>query len=106
DNHGVAMPGSTITYTNLQTDSVRGCVTWTPSATDSGTRVFVVTVKDSSCVSGSVPISYAITVPVYVWAVTAALKDTTICAGQSVQLTGVGGTGFIWSVVPGGAPIT
>lgn len=106
DNHGTAMPGSTISYTNLQTDSVRACVTWTPSATDTGTRVFVVTVKDSSCVSGSVPISHAITVPVYVWAVTTALKDTTICAGQSVPLTAVGGSAYIWSVVSGGAPIT
>ncbi|MBZ0099550.1 MAG: hypothetical protein K8F30_10720, partial [Taibaiella sp.] len=106
DNHGVAMPGSSISYSNLQTDSVRACVTWTPTATDTGTRVFVVTVKDSSCVSGSVPISHAITVPVYVWAVTAAIKDTTICAGQSVPLDATGGTGYIWSVVSGGAPIT
>lgn len=106
DNHGVALPGSSISYTNLQTDSVRGCVTWTPAPTDTGTRVFVVTVKDSSCASGGVPISYAITVPVYVWAVTAALKDTTICAGQSVPITAVGGTAYIWSVVSGGSPLT
>lgn len=106
DNHGVAMPGSSISYTNLQNDSVRGCVTWTPSPIDTGTRVFVVTVKDSSCASGGIPISYAITVPVYVWAVTSALKDTTICAGQSVPITGVGGSAYIWSVVSGGAPIT
>ncbi|MCB0697505.1 MAG: immunoglobulin domain-containing protein, partial [Chitinophagaceae bacterium] len=105
DNHGVAMPGSTISYTNLQKDSVRACVTWTPSATDTGTRVFVVTVKDSSCASGGVPINYAITVPLYVWAVTKAIKDTTICAGQSVTLNAVGGTQYVWSVVPGGSPI-
>jgi len=105
DNHGVAMPGSSITYTNLQNDSVRACVTWTPSATDTGTRVFVVTVKDSSCASGGVPINYAITVPLYVWAVTTALKDTTICAGESVVLNAVGGTQYVWSVVPGGSPI-
>lgn len=106
DNHGIALPGSSISYTNLQTDSVRGCVTWTPSPTDTGTRVFVVTVKDSSCASGGVPINYAITVPVYVWAVTAALKDTTICAGQSVPITAVGGTAYIWSVLSGGSPLT
>lgn len=106
DNHTVSMPGSTINYTNLQNDSVRGCVTWTPAATDTGTRVFVVAVKDSSCASGGIPITYAITVPLYVWAVTTALKDTTICAGESVPLNSVGGTGYVWSVVPGGSPIT
>lgn len=106
DNHTVAMPGSTINYTNLQNDSVRGCVTWTPAPTDTGTRVFVVTVKDSSCASGGIPINYAITVPLYVWAVTTAIKDTTICAGESVPLNAVGGTGYVWTVIAGGAPIT
>lgn len=106
DNHNIALPGSNITYTNTKTDSMRACVVWTPSALDTGTRVFVVTVKDSSCSSGGVPISYAITVPVYVWAVTAAIKDTAICIGESVELTAVGGTGYFWSVVPGGSPIT
>lgn len=106
DNSGVAMPGSFISYSTQQTDSIRGCVTWTPSPIDTGNRVFVVTVKDSSCTSSGVVISHSITVPVYVWAVTAALKDTAICSGDSTQLTGVGGTAYTWSVVPGGAPIT
>lgn len=106
DNHSISMPGSSISYTNWATDSVRACVTWTPSATDTGTRIFVVTVKDSNCTSGNVPISYAITVPLYIWTMTTAFKDTTICAGQSTPLTVVGGTNYIWSVLPGGAPIT
>ena len=106
DNSGVAMPGSAISYSNLQTDSVRGCVTWTPSPIDTGNRVFVVTVKDSSCSSTGVAISHSITVPVYVWAVTKALKDTAICSGDSTILIGLGGTAYTWSVVPGGSPIT
>ena len=104
DNSAAAMPGSSISYTNLQTDSVRGCVTWTPSATDTGNRVFVVTVKDSSCASGGIPINYAITVPVYVYPATVAFKDTTICAGESVTLNVIGGSGYQWSVVAGGSP--
>jgi len=106
DNHGTAMPGSSITYTNLATDSVRACVSWTPAAIDTGTRIFVVTVKDSNCSSGNVPINYAITVPLYIWTMTTAFKDTTICAGQSVPLTVIGGTNYIWSVLPGGSPVT
>lgn len=103
DNHSSAAPGSTVNYTGGLNDTIRGCMTWTPGPTDTGTRVLVVSVKDSSCASGGVPITYAITVPLYVWPSTVALKDTTICAGESVGLNAVGGTNFIWSVVPGGA---
>lgn len=104
DNSAISMPGSSVIYTNLQNDSVRGCVTWTPNAIDTGSRVFVVTVKDSSCATGGIPINYAITVPVYVFPATVAFKDTTICAGESVTLNVIGGSGYQWSVVPGGAP--
>lgn len=106
DNSASAMPGSVVTYQNLQTDSIRGCVTWTPNPTDSGNRVFVVTVKDSSCSSTGVAISNSITVPVYIYPVTAALQDTAICLGDSVQLIGLGGNTYSWSVIPGGAPIS
>ncbi len=103
DNHSSAAPGSTVNYSGGLNDTIRGCMTWTPGATDTGTRVFVVSVKDSSCSSGGIPITYAITVPLYVWPSTVALKDTTICAGESVGLNAVGGSSYIWSVVPGGS---
>lgn len=106
DNSGVAMPGSVVTYSNLQNDSVRACVTWTPSPIDTGNRVFVVTAKDSNCTSSGIIISHSITVPVFITSVTAALKDTAICAGDSTMLIGVGGTAYVWSVVPGGSPIS
>lgn len=106
DNHSAAAPGSSVTYTNSPSDSVRGCITWTPGFTDTGTRVLTVTVKDSSCASGGIPITQTFTVPLYVWAVTKALTDTTICIGDSVRLNATGGTGFIWSVISGGSPIT
>lgn len=106
DNSGAALPGATVSYTNLQTDSARGCVTWTPNPTDTGTRVFVVTVKDSACSTSGIAISHSITVPVYVYAVTAALKDTAICAGDSTVLIGVGGTAYVWTAVPGGSGVS
>lgn len=101
DNHTASAPGSSVTYTNVGNDSVRGCFTWTPGATDTGTRVFAVTVKDSSCATGGVPITQTFLVPMYVWAVTKAFKDTSICIGDSVQLSAVGGTGYFWSVLSG-----
>lgn len=101
DNHAASTPGASVTYTNMATDSVRGCFTWTPGATDTGTRVFTVTVKDSSCATGGVPITQTYIVPLYVWAVTKALKDTTICYGDTADLVGVGGTAYVWSVLSG-----
>lgn len=106
DNHTVSAPGSSVTYTNLQTDSVRGCITWTPGYSDTGTRVFTVTVKDSSCASGGIPITYTFTVDLYVWAVTKASNDTAICLGDTAQVSAVGGSAYIWTVLPGGSPIT
>ncbi len=106
DNHTAAAPGSSTSYANAPSDSVRGCFTWTPGPTDTGTRVFAVTVKDSSCASGGVPITQTFLVPIYIWAVTSAIKDTSICIGDSVQLNAVGGTGYIWSVISGGSPIS
>lgn len=101
DNHNASAPGSSVSYTNLGEDSVRGCFTWTPGSTDTGTRVFTVTVKDSSCATGGVPITQTFLVPMYVWAVTKAIKDTSICIGDSVKLNAVGGTGYLWSVISG-----
>lgn len=101
DNHNASAPGSAVTYTNVGEDSVRGCFSWTPGSTDTGTRVFAVTVKDSSCATGGVPITQTFLVPIYVWAVTKAIKDTAICIGDSVQLNAVGGTGYLWSVISG-----
>lgn len=106
DNHNASAPGSSVNYTGFLNDTIRGCITWTPGATDTGTRVLVVSVKDSSCSSGGIPITYTFTVPLYVWASTVAIKDTTICAGESVPLTGVGGSAYIWSVIPGGSPLS
>jgi hypothetical protein len=52
DNSSFVFPGSSVTYTNQGTDSVRGCFSWSPLSSASGTRVFTVIVKDSTCVAG------------------------------------------------------
>lgn len=106
DNHNAAAPGSSVNYAGQRTDSVRGCLTWTPSTLDTGLRVFSVTAKDSTCIAPGMIIAQTFVLPIYIWPVTDIIKDTTICAGDSVQLLAVGGSVFTWSVMPGGSALT
>lgn len=106
DNHNAAAPGSTVTYIGQTTDSVRGCFSWTPSALDTGLKVFTVTVKDSTCYPPGIPISQTFVIPIYISPITEILKDTTICPGDSVSLLAVGGSAFVWTVLPGGSPLS
>jgi gliding motility-associated-like protein len=106
DNHNASCPGSTISYTGQTTDSVRGCLSWTPGFLDTGLRVFTVTVKDSNCAPPGIIVSQTFVIPIYIWPVTQILKDTTICPGDSVKLLAVGGSTFSWSVLPGGSPLS
>ncbi len=106
DNHGQSIPGSMITYSNQNSDSVRGCFNWYPSASDSGQRVIVITAKDSSCTAPGIVRYYNYTIPIYIWPPVRALKDTAICQGTSTTLTAVNGASFNWSVLPGGSSIS
>ncbi len=106
DNSASATPGAVVTYTGQRTDSVRGCLTWTPSTLDTGLRVFSVTAKDSTCVSPGVIVAQTFVLPIYIWPITDIIRDTTICYGDSVTLLAVGGSAFTWSVLPGGASIS
>lgn len=106
DNHAAIAPGAVVTYSGQNTDSIRGCFSWTPSPTDTGLRTFAVTVKDSTCLPPGVAVSQTFILPIYIYSVTSILKDTTICAGQSVPLMATGGTAFSWAVLPGGSPIS
>lgn len=106
DNSAAATPGATVTYVGQRTDSVRGCFTWTPNTLDTGLRVFSVTAKDSTCVSPGVIVAQTFVLPIYIWPITDIIRDTTMCYGDSITLTAVGGSSFTWSVLPGGAPIT
>ena len=106
DNHNAAAPGSSVTYVGQQTDSIRGCFSWTPGTVDTGLRVFTVTVKDSTCNSPGVLVSQTFVLPIYIWPITDILKDTILCYGDTVQLTAVGGSNFTWSVLSGGSSIS
>ncbi len=107
DNSSTVIPGATVTYSGPQ-DSIKGCFSWTPSPTDTGAKIFTILVKDSSCnpSSGGYVLQQIYTIPIFIFPQTAILNDTTICLGQSANLTAVGGTGFTWGVLPGGSPLS
>ncbi len=102
DNHITATtPSSSITYTNQFTANVRGCFGWTPTESDTGLHVLTVTVKDSTCRPPGIPITQTFVIPVYVWPVTHAFGDTTMCAAETAHLGAYGGSDFTWTVVSG-----
>ncbi|MBS1774307.1 MAG: gliding motility-associated C-terminal domain-containing protein [Bacteroidetes bacterium] len=106
DNHSLAIPAANITYTNQKKDSVRGHFTWTPTLADVGLKNFIVTAKDSTCEPPGIMLYYTFTVPIYTWAPTLAVPDTSVCPGETAYLTATGGGNYVWSVLPGGSPIT
>jgi gliding motility-associated-like protein len=106
DNHIFAAPGSIMTYTGFGTDSVRGCLSWTPGPFDTGTRQLTVIIKDSTCTPPGIPISQSFNIPLYIFPTATILRDTAICQGDSVNLIAVGGSTFTWSVMPGGSPLS
>jgi gliding motility-associated-like protein len=61
DNKNVAIPSATLTYTNQGQDSVRGCFQWNLTPADTGTKVLIVIVKDSTCNNPGIAVSQAYT---------------------------------------------
>lgn len=107
DNHGMAIPTSTITYTHQYNDSVRGCFSWTPQASDGGIlRNLIITAKDSTCRPPGIMLYYSYTLPIKIWPPVQTVKDTIICPGETAYLNATGGGNYQWSVLPGGDPIT
>lgn len=108
DNHHLipSLQTATTAFYNQVKDSVRGCFSWTPTAKDTGLFGFIVTVKDSTCKPPGIMLYYTYAVPIYIWAPTRALKDTSVCPGQTAFLAAIGGENFEWKVLPGGAPET
>ncbi|MBS1689200.1 MAG: T9SS type A sorting domain-containing protein [Bacteroidetes bacterium] len=106
DNHTIL--GDTVIYTHTFADSVSGFAKWTSAVVDSGLKLFLFTAKDSSCRGLSyLPVPATFVVPVYIIPRPAIHYDTTrICPADSVSLTAVGGSGFIWNVLSGGSPLS
>ena len=105
-NNSVSTPGSNVTITHQNTDSVRVCFTWSPSALDTGLRTLTFTVKDSTCEPPGILVSQTFLIPLYIWQKTKAFKDTILCSGEFMNLNAVGGSQFTWSVLPGGSSLT
>lgn len=101
DNHTVSAPGSTVIYNTQYDDSLRGCFSWIPALSDTGLKVFTVSVKDSTCTPPGIIFTQTFVIPIYITPSVKGYKDTTICRGDTAQLTAIGGTTFLWSVVSG-----
>lgn len=107
DNHLFSIPGATVTYTNLKTSSVHAKFSWTPGVLDAGTlKNLIVTIKDSTCKPPGIMLYYPFSIPVYVWPAVQAVPDTSVCPGETAYLNVTGGGNYLWSVLPGGSPVT
>lgn len=107
DNHIFSVPNATITYSNIYSDSVVGSFTWTPVATDAGIlKNLIVTVKDSTCRPPGIMLYFPFTIPLWIHPPTTTVPDTSVCPKETAYLTASGGSNYIWSVLPGGSPIT
>ncbi len=85
DNHDLALPGSTLTYTNVYTDSIRGCVVWPTTPAHAGLHTLTVSVKDSGCLPPGfiIPVTYTIPVMITPYHPVFDTISHAICAGSS-----------------------
>ncbi|MBL7684165.1 MAG: T9SS type A sorting domain-containing protein [Flavipsychrobacter sp.] len=92
--------GSTMTYVNQNTDSVKLTFTWPVPLSANGMMFnFVYTVTDVTCLAPGIPRYSSYTFPFWVANVGAGSVDTFICQGKSVVLSG----GNNWSIISGPA---
>lgn len=105
DNHNLvqALKFATVNYTQNRTDSVRGCLSWTPAANGIGLIGFLLTVKDSTCRPPGISLYYTRSIPIHIWGPVSTANDTTICLGKSVKLKAKNGGDYYWSVLSGSA---
>lgn len=111
DNHNnpppgttAVAPGSSLTYTSIapREDSLRVCFEWLATGRDTGLHNIIIRVRDTVCRPPGTPNEQIFSLPIYIYATTNILSDTTICAGETATLLATGGTKFQWSVLPGG----
>lgn len=101
DNTDSAASGSHITYSGIGTDSIEGCIDWTPALQQAGFHVIVITAYDSTCRFPGLQVEHSFSIPIRVYPTLQAYGDTTLCAGDSTNIHVVGGNAFSWNVVAG-----
>lgn len=104
DNLKVAIPGATMSYTALGTDTVKACFKWTPTINDVGNKSFLVQIKDSTCRPPGILYQYVKTIDLRIWGPIETTADTSICNGESAFLGVTGGGNYEWTVVSGTDP--
>jgi len=104
DNHIFTMPNAIITYTHQLKDSIHGHFKWTP--TSGGPKSFIVTAKDSTCKPPGIMLYYPYTIPIFIWDAVKTIPDTAVCPKENAYLDAYNGGNYVWSVLPGGGPIT
>lgn len=108
DNHPIATPGATISYSNNATDSVRGCFTWTATTNDSGLKILTITSKDSTCRAPGVAVAQTFTIPVKINTSAPPPVVTSpqrLCQHSTVGPLTATGTGLRWyTSATGGTP--
>ncbi|RYD55612.1 MAG: gliding motility-associated C-terminal domain-containing protein [Sphingobacteriales bacterium] len=103
DNSRTSVPltGMTVTYTGQKTKSVRGCVSWTPTPSQTGLKNLIIGVKDSTCHPPGIVFQQSFTIPIFIFAGIKIYKDTAICPGDKVQLVATNGSNFQWQELGG-----
>lgn len=84
DNHQTEMPGSNIVYTNLNTDSVVGTFTWTPTASQAGSKVLSLTVSEAGCLFPGIEATKIMNIPVTVLPVPASTVSIKASTGVNI----------------------
>lgn len=106
DNHSASVPDATVTYEGQLGDSIRGCFSWTPGSADAGSRTLIINTKDSTCKPPGIMLYYSYSIQLYIWPPTKTVEDTSVCPGQTAFLNATGGGSYVWTVKPGGSPIS
>ena len=94
-------PGATVTY-SAPGDSVRGCMTWTPTAQSGGKRYIHLSIKNHECSPLPLLQHHVRSFAVSLYPVVKTINDTAICPNESAVLQTTGGTGnYTWSILSG-----
>ncbi|MCB0700699.1 MAG: T9SS type A sorting domain-containing protein [Chitinophagaceae bacterium] len=102
DNPVQLLPGMTITYYNQNSDSVRGCLIWTPGLNKTGEQNALISIINRDCNTTNIMMDFGLPINFYIVPAINISNDTTICMGETATLFASGGfNNYNWSVVSG-----